>query len=134
MRAIQARIGRDAGVGFLMLALMGGAMASGPIVDFAWDAQGQFVHKTEVPAGKFVELCGPLKAGQKVAWSFQAGAPMNFNIHYHLGPDVVYPTKLSAVTLAAQSLAVQKEQVYCWMWSNKTAAAATLDVLLKLER
>lgn len=117
----------------LSLAHLGAAMASAHIVDIQWDASGRFVHKAEIQAGKFVEVCGALKPGQKITWSFQGSAPMNFNIHYHLGKETVFPAKLSAVKDAAQTLNVQAEQMHCWMWSNKGAALATLDLDLKIE-
>ncbi len=117
----------------LSLAPLGVAMASSHIVDIQWDAHGRFVHKADIQAGKFVEVCGALKPGQKIAWSFQGSAPMNFNIHYHLGKETVFPAKLSAVKDAAQTLNVQAEQMHCWMWSNKSSAVATLDVALKIE-
>ena len=58
---------------------------------------------------------------------------MNFNIHYHLGKETVFPAKLSAVKDAAQTLNVQAEQMHCWMWSNKGASMTTLDLILKIE-
>ncbi|KQW51200.1 MULTISPECIES: hypothetical protein [unclassified Roseateles] len=122
-----------AGVLALLLAPMGTAVAANHIVDIQWDAGGQFAHQAEVPPAKFVEVCGKLKPGQKVAWSFKSGAPMNFNIHYHLGKETVYPVKLSQAKDGAQTLPVEVEQVHCWMWSNKTPATASLDVALKIE-
>lgn len=122
-----------AGVLALLLAPMGAAFAANHIVEIKWDAEGQYTHQAEVLPTKFVEVCGKLKPGQKVAWSFKGGAPMNFNIHYHLGKETVYPVKLSEVKDGAQTLQVQAEQVHCWMWSNKTPATASLDVALKIE-
>ncbi|MGQ3095325.1 hypothetical protein [Roseateles sp.] len=109
------------------------AVASSHIVDIQWDASGQFAHKAEVQPTKFVEVCAKLKPGQKIAWSFQGSAAMNFNIHYHLGKETVYPAKLTEVREAAQTLRVEAEQVHCWLWSNKTSAVALLDVALKIE-
>ena len=114
----------------LSLAHLGAAMASAHIVDIQWDASGRFVHKAEIQAGKFVEVCGALKPGQKITWSFQGSAPMNFNIHYHLGKETVFPAKLSAVKDAAQTLNVQAEQMHCWMWSNKSTQPLALQLTL----
>lgn len=117
----------------LSLAPLAAATAAAHIVDIQWDASARFVHKAEIQAGKFVEVCGALKPGQKIAWSFQGSAPMNFNIHYHLSKQTVFPAKLSAVKDAAQTLNVQAEQMHCWMWSNKGTAMSTLDLVLKIE-
>ncbi|MGQ3051291.1 MAG: hypothetical protein ACT6S0_05870 [Roseateles sp.] len=136
MRAVApaAWVAPLAGMLAALLAPTGAAIAASHIVDIKWDAQGQFVHQADVAPAKFVEVCGELKPGQRIAWSFKGSAPMNFNIHYHLGKETVYPVKLSAARDGAQTLQVQVEQVYCWMWSNKTASGASLDLALKIER
>lgn len=113
--------------------LLGSAQAGPSIVDIRWDANGRFVHQAEVPADKFLEVCGALPLGQRINWRFQGSAPTNFNIHYHLGKETVYAVQLTGVREAAQALQVQVEQEYCWMWSNKTAAAATLSLELRAE-
>lgn len=120
------------GLGLALLPL-GAALAAPHIVDIRWDASGRFAHQAEVPAGKFLEVCGALKSGQKIAWSFQGPEAMNFNIHYHLGKETVYPVKLASVRDATQTLTVQAEQVHCWMWTNKGSAPASLDLVLKIE-
>ncbi|MFN3302865.1 MAG: hypothetical protein ACK44A_04005 [Roseateles sp.] len=116
----------------LALLPLGSALAAPHIVDLQWDASGRFAHQADVPAGKFVEVCGALKPGQQVAWRFSGGAPMDFNIHYHLGKETVYPVQLTAVRQAEQTLQVRSAQVHCWMWTNKGHEAATLSVTLSL--
>ena len=100
-------------------------------VDIRWSADARFTHKTGIGPGKFVEVCGKLAAGQNVRWNFEAGAPLEFNIHYHQGKDVEYPAKLAAAARAEDTLQVKVAQDYCWMWSNKSAAPATLSVTLQ---
>jgi len=89
------------------------------------------MHRGAIAAGKFVEVCGKLPAGLKVRWNFEAGAPLDFNVHFHVGKDVVFPSKLGAVATARDTLDTKIEQDYCWMWSNKSAAPATLTVNLQ---
>lgn len=101
------------------------------IVDIVWDADGRFERSMSVAPGKFAELCGKLPAGLKVGWNFQASAPMDFNVHYHVGKEVVFPSKLAAVATANDTLDTKIDQDYCWMWSNKTAAAASIKVKLQ---
>ncbi len=105
--------------------------AGAEIVDIRWDPQGRFAHRTEIAAGKFVELCGKLSAGQQVHWRFDAGAVLDFNVHYHVGKNVEYPTKLAAVARANETLAVKIDQDYCWMWSNKSAAPVSMGAELQ---
>ena len=102
------------------------------IVDIAWDADGRFERNVHVAPGKFAEICGKLPAGLKVGWHFEASAALDFNVHYHVGKEVVFPSKLNAVATAKDTLATKIDQDYCWMWSNKTAAVAS--IMVKLQR
>ena len=117
----------------LLLALAAMAPSTqADIVDIAWDADGRFERSVSVAPGKFAELCGKLPAGLKVGWNFEASAPLDFNVHYHVGNEVVFPAKLTAVATAKDTLATKIEQDYCWMWSNKSSAPAI--ILVKLQR
>ena len=115
----------------LALLLAAASPARAEIVDIAWGAQGRFEHRFDIAPGKFAELCGKLEAGQAVRWSFESAAPLDFNIHYHVGKDVVYPAQMKQVAKAGDRLAVALAQDYCWMWTNKTAARATVSVQLQ---
>ena len=106
-------------------------VAHAEVVDIRWSGDGRFMHRGTIAAGKFVEVCGKLPAGLKVRWNFEAGAPLDFNVHFHVGKDVVFPSKLGAVATARDTLDTKIEQDYCWMWSNKSAAPATLTVNLQ---
>ncbi len=108
--------------------LCGGALAAGPIVDIAWSPDGRFAHKAQIAAGKFVEVCGKLAAGDGVRWGFTAGAPVDFNIHYHVGKEAVFPVKQAQVAAGSDTLKVEVAQDYCWMWTNKGSAPASLTV------
>ena len=105
--------------------------AQAEIVEIRWSGDGRFEHQATVAPAKFVELCGKLPAAVRVHWGFEAAAPVDFNIHYHVGKEVVYPAKLKAVAAAQDSLLTELEQDYCWMWTNKSKVAATLSVKLQ---
>ena len=102
------------------------ATAQAELVEVVWSSDGTFKQDKQVVAGKFVEVCAKLPAGQKVAWSFDASGPTDFNIHYHVGKEVVFPAKLSQVARGQDTLRVTVEQDYCWMWTNKTTLPVTL--------
>lgn len=102
------------------------------IVDIAWAADGRFERSLSVAPGKFAEVCGRLPAGLNVRWGFAAKPALDFNVHYHVGKDVVYPSNLGAVATAKDTLSTKVDQDYCWMWSNKSSAPAT--VLVRLQR
>lgn len=115
----------------LALALVSmGARAD--IVDIAWDPSGRFERSVNVAPGKFAEVCGKLPMGAKVRWDFEASVPLDFNVHYHVDKEVVFPSKLVAVSIAKDTLDAKIEQDYCWMWRNKSAAQAT--VMVRLQR
>ena len=102
------------------------------VVVIAWDGNGRFERSLNVAPAKFAEVCGRLPAGLKVRWDFEAGAPLDFNVHYHVGKEVVFALKLTAVAAARDVLDTKIDQDYCWMWSNKSASPAT--IMVKLQR
>ena len=106
--------------------------ARADVIDIKWSADGSFAHQSTVAPGKFAEVCGKLPASISVRWDFEASAPLDFNIHYHAGKDVVFPSKMAAMATANDTLQTSLAQDYCWMWSNKLAKPATLT--LKLQR
>lgn len=116
----------------LAVAALGAApLAQADIVPVTWDAAGRFAHELRVPAGKFVEMCDKLAAGSTVQWAFDATAPVNFNVHYHVGKQVNFPAKSDQVAKGEGVLDVASEQDYCWMWTNKAASDASLKVRLQ---
>lgn len=124
------RCGRPALVGVLALAAIASS-ASATVIDVVWSANGRFEHNVSLEAGKAVEVCAKLAGGTKVRWQFDASTPMDFNVHYHVDKDVVFPSRLAAVSTAQDTLDAKTEQHYCWKWSNKSAAPAT--VLVKMQ-
>jgi hypothetical protein len=116
-------------VAALLIAVLCSARAE--VVDIRWSGDGRFNHDGTIAAGKSVEICGKLPAGTAVRWNFEAAPAVDFNVHYHVGQDVVFPFKRSAVGTAKNTLVTKIEQDYCWMWSNKSAATATLSVQLQ---
>jgi hypothetical protein len=118
-----------AAIGLLALAAAGPASAE--IIDIAWSPEGRFQRSTAVAPGKFAEVCGPLRKGQSVEWSFESDAAMDFNIHYHQGKKVVYPAKQAGVAKSGGTLEVALDQDYCWMWTNKSGAEVKVGLTLK---
>lgn len=108
--------------------LSGTAFAATHIVEIAWPPDGRFAHKAQIAAGKFVEVCGKLAVGEGVRWSFTASAPVDFNIHYHVGKEAVFPARQTQVTSGRDTLNVAVAQDYCWMWTNKGGAPVSLTV------
>jgi hypothetical protein len=111
-----------------ILLLAGSASAS--VVKITWDEGHGFHHSAELEAGGFAEVCGELQAGERVRWTFAAGAELDFNIHYHEGDEVTYPVKSPQVRSLADALTAPVDQTYCWMWANTLDDPVTLKVEL----
>jgi hypothetical protein len=96
--------------------------------EISFDRDGKDVLSTEVLPGKFVEWCGHLASGERVAWNFRSSHALDMNVHYHQDKQVVFPAKLDAANVGADTLRVEVKQDYCWMWTNngslKTSLAA----------
>lgn len=102
-------------------------------VDIAWDTAGRFERTMDVAPGKPVEVCGKLPARVKVRWDYRAAAPLDFNVHYHVGKTVVFPARRTAIATARGTLDTKIEQDYCWMWTNRSTGPAALTVKFQRE-
>ena len=112
----------------LLCASLASMAAQAEIIDIAWSDQGRFERRVTVAPGKFAEACGKLARADVVAWRFDAGAPLNFNIHYHEGKEVRYPARQDAIASAQGELRAAIDQDYCWMWTNKSARPVELRI------
>lgn len=109
---------------------LAGGLAHAEVIDLVWTPAGRVERQLNVAPGKFAELCGALAKGQSVQWSYEASSTLDFSIHYHQGNDVVYRARASA-SRSDGTLAVDAAQEYCWMWTNKSAAAVALLVSMQ---
>ena len=110
---------------------LGMTSAHAEVVDIVWDISGSFQRDMEIAPGKFAEVCGRLRKGQAVAWSFKSDTPMDFNIHYHEGSNVVVPAKRDQTASLDGSLVAPTDQDYCWMWQNGSGSKNKLSVGLR---
>ena len=112
------------------LALLGASLVCAPAragaIWIAWDSKGAFEQAVQVAPGEFVEVCGKLVTGQAVGWSFASASKLNFDVHYHVDKDTVYSTKKDEVAKLEGELKATIDQTYCWTWTNKTSAAASV--------
>lgn len=115
-----------------LLVLAGGAGAA--VQEIRWNEAGLHAQALDVAPGKFAEVCGPLKAGEQVAWSFEADGLLSFNIHFHEGEKVTYPARENGVNKREGLLKVEQGQGYCWMWSNKGEKPVRLKLQLQQKR
>lgn len=75
--------------------------------------------KTELLPKKIAEDCFELKAGDTVAYGFEAAAPLEFNVHYHEGEAVKFPVQPAPSQAAKDGrFSAPVDQTYCLMWKN----------------
>jgi hypothetical protein len=82
-----------------------------------------FSHTLET--GKVAEECIRLEKGQARRYEWKSTAKVDFNIHYHEGQEVFYPTKHDDVSKGRGRFKAKIAQEYCWMWTAK--APATIE-------
>ena len=128
MPRVNAIVRRAVGVGLSALALSGVARAE--LIEVKWNGEGKFDRTEAIAPGKFLEICEPLAKDSAVTWQFKASAPLNFNVHFHLGKDVVFPEKQDGVSELQGTLVAQRKEDYCWMWTNKGTAPSSIRVQL----
>jgi len=100
------------------------------LVELTWTPDGRFEYEAALPSGEFLEVCGALDQGDEVGWALRSDTPLDFNIHYHEGDEVVYPAEESASVALERILIVPVTQVYCWMLTNPQGVTATIGLSL----
>ncbi len=81
-----------------------------------------------IPPADSYELCLDLAQDQQLHYAFSATRKLDFNIHYHAGPEVRYPVSDKQVSAAEATFAAQSAQKYCLMWTNPGDTEARLSI------
>lgn len=76
--------------------------------------------------GAFEELCFELDAGGSIRYAFDADGPLDFNLHWHRGREVVFPVRSGAVERRAGVFRASTKQAYCLMWTNQARRPVVL--------
>ena len=69
------------------------------------------------------EECMKLDAGEKRKFYWKSDAAVDFNIHYHEGPEVFFPVKRDAMRGDGGIFTAKIAQDYCWMWTARDKPA-----------
>jgi hypothetical protein len=88
----------------LFVALAAPALASTPI-------------DIKLDAGKIDEACMKLAEGDTLQWRFEADAPVAFNIHHHVGKDVLMPVNVKEARKHEGRLVADRANDWCLMWT-----------------
>jgi hypothetical protein len=91
--------------------------------DLSWAGGDVGPFTIELREKSFDERCLRLEAGQSIRYRFRASAPVDFNIHYHRGNDVIFPVKQAAVRDASSSFCADLAEDYCLMWESAGTSA-----------
>ena len=75
-------------------------------------------------AGKADEACMKLQVGDTLHWRFDAGAPVAFNVHHHVGKDVMMPVDVKEARRHEGRLVADVANDWCLMWTAAQGAPA----------
>ena len=98
----------------------------------AGSAYSQAAKPATIKPGKIFEKCLSLSPPQKIEYSFESSAKLNFNLHYHRGEQVYYPVKLDRTKAESGLYEAKAKETYCLMWENTTGADVELTYSAKI--
>jgi hypothetical protein len=71
-----------------------------------------------LPPSNAYEKCVQLETKQPLQYSFEAEAPLVFNVHYHIGKKDYYPIEETAAAFSS-TFVPEEPRIYCLMWGNR---------------
>ncbi len=92
----------------------------------AGDVAGERPFTHTVRPRHLAEECFTLPAGQTIGYAFESSAPVDFNIHYHVDRDIVYPVKSDQIAKAEDRFTAPSTEEFCLMWTNKAPELVTV--------
>lgn len=103
-----------------------------PFVAFAAIAsEGPGPYSLTLKGKAFDERCLKLAAGETIHYRFKATAPVDFNIHFHRGSEIVYPVKQAGMREADAAFRAPAAEDYCLMWEHAGPGAASVEGMLE---
>jgi len=93
----------------------------------AQEANVKVITKTLTSSGAHKE-CLSLATTQSLRYWFRSEAPIDFNIQYQDGDDVVYPVKREKVTIGSGSYVPKAAQVHCMVLTNLARRPVTVRI------
>ena len=78
--------------------------------------------KREMAIGKMAEECFKLVKGERIRYAFKSTLPVAFNLHFHVGREVVMPVKVDRTPEESGTFAAPQSEDYCMMWTNSSVA------------
>ena len=104
-------------------------------VGMAWLSASTFSQAGKpitIKPGKVHEKCLSLTPPQKLTYSFESAAKLNFNLNYRKGDLVYYPVKLDRTNGESGLYEAKARENYCLVWENKSGADVALTYSAKI--
>lgn len=130
MHALAPRRFACAVLGLLLLA----NTAQAGVYGIQFDAEQRYQMKELIAAGGNLEVCGDFQKGESILWHYEADRALDFNIHFHVGKKVSFPSRLKQKQEANGKLKTKLSQTYCWMWTNTNQEAASLKLKMSQDK
>lgn len=80
-----------------------------------------------IAPGKVGEVCMPLGVGDRLAWSFESSHAVDFNVHHHVGKDVLLPVDHKALRRHAGEHVIDTRNDWCLMWTAPPGQRVTIE-------
>jgi hypothetical protein len=80
-----------------------------------------------IAAGKVGEVCMPLAAGDTLAWRFKSNAAADFNLHHHVGSEVLMPVQRTQTREDRGEHAIDRDNEWCLMWTAPAGQRLTVE-------
>lgn len=88
----------------------------------------------EPDPGYYVEQCLHLRAGETVDYRLESPYPVDFNVHYDVNGDTLYPTRLNHITRHNGRVQARTEGDYCFMWINNERQQTHYRIRLTIDK
>jgi hypothetical protein len=70
-----------------------------------------------IAPGKIDEICAPMAAGDTLRWRFEADAALDFNVHHHVGKQVLMPVQAKRTKRHDGTHAIDQANDWCLMFT-----------------
>lgn len=91
------------------------------------DTRANISQTMELAGGKIHEECMQLDVADILRYEFEASLELVFNVHYHVGEEIIFPIEDHLSQGEESSMTIETEQHYCLMWTNRNLEASDLE-------
>ena len=103
--------------------LLAAALALGAALALPAAAEEWRTIDAKLEPGAMEESCTSIDAGDKRRYHWKSDAPVDFNIHFHKGAEILYSVKANAMRGDGGTFVAKDAGGYCWMWTARDKPA-----------